>query len=133
MKVVEAQLNECFGRLFLPFTVFWCTIGTILSCVILFRFHQGLILTILCGAIAFIAIVTQFLICRFPAKSSTLSHNALKNQLRIISASIGTIKQNSCQPFAIRVGAFCPLNTRTLIMIMFANIDLPLSVLLLYK
>jgi hypothetical protein len=130
LKVLEAQINSCIGGFWLPFNLFGLMMISVAGTCIVLRVHPGLTMSGICGLLASITLVTQFIITYFASNSAAFSEEAIKLQWKKCGRRLEFKALRTCKPFGMKSGAFRILDREAMLIVMMANVDYTVSVLL---
>lgn len=106
---------------------------TVLGYTILIRLHPGLTMGSCLLVLSTICLVSQFIITYYASNSAKFSAIAISNQKRTSTNRLVLKSLISCKEFALKSGSFRVIDKMALIIVMAANIDYTVSLLLAFQ
>jgi len=133
-KLIEAQVNECFGRVWLPFIILSLMILNMMSNLVAIKLHLGPSVTLVGVTISAASFTFLFLIFYISSLTVFLSNKALREKMNQTRSSnpFMTKSIRACQPLAIKSGTFRILDRIALTIFVSSNIDYTVSLLLVF-
>jgi hypothetical protein len=130
LKVLEAQINACIGGFWLPFNLFGLMLINVACTSLVLRVYPGFTMSGICGIVACISFVTQFILTYYSSNSAASSEEAIKLQLKKCKDGLEIKALRACKPFGIQSGSFRILDRKAMLIVMMANVDYTVSALL---
>ncbi len=114
----------------MPFNLSGLMMITVACTSLVLRVHPGLTMSAICGVLASICFVTQFLETYFASNSAAFSEEAINMQLRRCKIRLEFKALLTCKPFGMQSGSFRILDREAMLIVMMANVDYTISTLL---
>jgi len=133
-ELVETQLNECFGKIWLPLIILTLMIVSIMSNIVAIKLHLGISITLVGVGISGAGFLFLFLLFYIPSSTVSQSTSALRlrlNETRINRQKYVMKSLLACKPLAVKSG-FRVLDRVALTIMVAANIDYTVSLLLTF-
>jgi len=102
---------------------------TVLGYTILIRVRLGVVITNLSLVLASITFVSQFIITYYASNSAEYSKLALLRQMKITRSEVMKKSLKSCRKFGLKSGSFRVIDKEALKIVIMANIDYTVSLL----
>jgi hypothetical protein len=130
LKVFEAHMNYCMGGFWLPFNLFGLMMATVAGTSLVLRVHPGLTMSVICGSTAAMTLVFQFILTYFASNSNFYTDDAIKSHKQNCGTRLATKELRSCRSFCMKSGSFRILDKDAILIVMMANVNYTISVLL---